>query len=314
MQLPGASFGTYTIKGEECQRDVIAALRAGFRGVDTASIYKNEEDVGRAIAACGVPREQIFLTTKLSPQETSRGPDGIVAALQQGLQRLQQPYVDCYMMHWPGIGKLNPADPANVVKREAAWLTMERLQSQGYCRHIAISNFSERHIASIQETCTFSSSQGGGGGARVLPLMNQMELHPLCRQESIVADCRARGILVQQYSPLAKGEPCLLQHPALLRIVQNIDVFQGSVARLCLLWGIAHGFRTVVRCSPQHVKENAELFARYGYLVTSSAGKGSACPVEEWEELRQAVAVVDAAMKAEEPADRHVCWFGEVVA
>jgi hypothetical protein len=140
-----------------------------------------------------------------------------------------------------------------------------------------------------------------------------MELHPLCRQTSIVSDLKARGIVVQQYSPLGKGDPCLMQHPVLQRIANDIDLFRGSVGRLCLLWGIAHGYRTVVRCSPRHLAENAELFSEYGYL-TPVAGSALGCDKEKLTTLQQTVAAVDEAVLATDPTDRHVCWFSEHVA
>ena len=313
-QLPGASFGTYTVKGETCQAHVYAALQAGFRGVDTASFYKNEEEVGRAICSSGVAREEIFLTTKLSPQEATHGHDVVIASCMQCLHRLQQPYLDCYMMHWPGIAKLRPEDPENISKRQAAWYAMEQLQRQGYCRHIAVSNFAQRHLDSISAGVGDECS-GGGRAAAVLPLMNQMELHPLCRQQSIVETCHARGILVQQYSPLAMGEACLMEHAVLADMARRFDdVFKGSVARLCLLWGVAHRYRTVVRCSPHHLQDNVELFDRYGYLSTAADSfSASACEASQQRlALSQAVAAVDEVLR--DLPDRHVCWFSDRVA
>jgi diketogulonate reductase-like aldo/keto reductase len=182
-KIPLVGLGVYqSSPGPETYRAVLSALSLGYRHIDTAQIYRNESDVGKAIVDSGVPRDEIFLTTKV--WISNFGYEQTLASVSDSLRKLQTSYVDLLLLHAPG------PDP---VARSASWSALEHLQSVGQVRSIGVSNFGVPHLAALQR------------GAKVQPCVNQIELHPWCQRAELVRHCEASGIVLQAYSPLAKA-------------------------------------------------------------------------------------------------------------
>ena len=191
QQLPEINFGTYQLAGDDCYRAVRTAIDAGYRGIDTASIYRNEEVVGKAIKDSG-KRNDIFITTKLSPMET--GLEVAYQAFNACLGRLGVAHVDMLLIHWPGKAKVATDSPENRRARKQTWEALERIHQEGRARFIGVSNFTETHLTQLFED-----------GAKIKPYANQVEVHVLLQQRSLREFCKSHGILLQCYSPLGSG-------------------------------------------------------------------------------------------------------------
>jgi 2,5-diketo-D-gluconate reductase A len=191
VRMPQLGFGVYRIPDAEAADVVSAALAAGYRSIDTASLYRNEEGVGRALAAAAVPREELFITTKLWNDE--QGYDEALRAFEASRQRLGLEYVDLYLIHWPV-----PARDRYV----ATWRALEQLYQDGRVRAIGVSNFQPAHLDRlVRETGT-------------VPTVNQVELHPFLQQPKLRAFHDEHQIATEAWAPLARGGE-LLSHPVI---------------------------------------------------------------------------------------------------
>jgi diketogulonate reductase-like aldo/keto reductase len=213
--------------GEGTRHAVQAALRAGYRHLDTAAIYRNEAEVGEALRASGVAREELFVTTKLWNDD--HGYDATLRACDRSLAALGLDHVDLYLVHWPVAGD-----------RKGTWRAMEALLRGGRARAIGVSNFMPRHLDDVMD------------GAAVPPAVNQIELHPFLQQREAVQRSRELGIAVAAYSPLTKGKK--LDHPRLVEIARG----EGrSPAQVLLRWSLQKGFIVVAKSSsPARIAEN----------------------------------------------------------
>lgn len=212
--LPAIGLGVFmAAPGKETYSSVLNALRGGYRHIDTARIYGNEADVGRAVAASKVPREEVFITTKLFI--TDWGAEKAAAAIQDSLQKLNTPYIDLLLLHAPG-------DSAT---RAETWRVLEDAQSRGVVRDIGVSNFSEQHLEKLQMT------------ARVMPAVNQIEVHPWLQRRDLVAYCQKRGIVVEAYSPLAKASK--LSDPVLVNVANEVG---ATPAQVLIAWSLQKQF------------------------------------------------------------------------
>lgn len=218
--LPVVGFGTYKAGEQEGIDAVKIALQAGYRLLDTAAKYQNEEAVGKGMKASGVAREEIVVTTKvwrgnLGYEQTKR-------AFEESLRKLDLTYIDLYLIHWPANEKNFGKDWKEV--NAETWRAMEELQAQGKIKSIGVSNFWQTHLEALLET------------AKVVPAVNQIEFHPGYWQKEVTAYCKTKGIIVQGWSPLARGtifgQECL----------QSIAVkYQKTSAQVCLRWCLQHG-------------------------------------------------------------------------
>jgi diketogulonate reductase-like aldo/keto reductase len=295
------SFGTYTVHGTTCRDAVLHAVAAGHRCIDTAAIYRNEEEVGEAIRRCGMPREQLHITTKLAPQE-QHGFEAALAALQGSLKRLGLAYVDCYLMHWPGTGKLKPADKRNISLRCETYRGMCEAKKRGLTKEVGVCNFIVRHFESLTAS------------GLPLPEVHQLELHPLCRQTEVVAWCKKQGISIEAYSPLAQGEERVFTHKGLLAAVAKHP--GATVADALLYWSFQQGYTPIVRSTKaEHIQANAAAWKRYVAWKNSSTKDAAKAdePGDDLQAIPQLIAAADAMMKAD-GKDLHVCWDGNVVA
>lgn len=239
VAIPWVGFGTWqTPDGQVAADSVKAALAAGYRHIDTASIYKNEAGVGQGIRESGVPREEIFVTTKI--WNNKRGYDKTRESVEKSLERLGLDYLDMVLIHWP-------AAPHRVENWEelnqSTWQALTDLYKEGKIRAIGVSNFKPHHLKALLE-------------AEVKPMVNQIELHPGMTQQETADLCKEHGILLEAWSPLGCGR--LLDHPFLAELAAKYD---KSVAQICIRWCLQKGFLPLPKSvTPARIQQNAQVF------------------------------------------------------
>lgn len=232
VEIPLLGLGVFrAAAGEETQRAVRDALALGYRHVDTAAVYGNERDVGIALRDSGVPREEVFVTTKL--WNADHGYDATLRACDASLSRLGLAYVDLYLMHWPVAGL-----------RLESWRAMDALLEQGKARAIGVSNFTIRHLDELL-----------AASPRV-PAVNQVEYHPFLHQRALAEYCAARGIVVEAYSPLTKGRR--LGDPRLGAVAAHSG---KTPAQVLVRWALQHGLVVLPKSTHRaRIEENAAVF------------------------------------------------------
>ncbi|MFI5607892.1 aldo/keto reductase [Amycolatopsis sp. NPDC051903] len=233
VTIPQFGFGVFQIPPEDTAEAVRTALEAGYRHFDTAQMYRNEEGVGEGIRNSGVPREEVFVTTKLA--NDAHGHDNAITALEGSLRRLGFDYVDLYLIHWP----LPHQD-----KYVKTWEGFEELARAGKTRSIGVSNFQVEHLEEL------ARSTG------TVPAVNQVELHPALQQTELRAYHRAHGIATEAWSPLAQAE--VLSDPVLTELAQKHG---KSAAQVVLRWHLQLG--TIVfpkSATPARIRENIDVF------------------------------------------------------
>lgn len=232
IHMPWLGFGVFKLPdGEEVVQAVLTALKAGYRSIDTASIYGNERGVGKAIKESGIPREEIFLTTKV--WNSDQGFDNALNAFDESLKRLDVDYVDLYLIHWPGKDLY--------VK---TWKALERIYQYGRARAIGVSNFHIHHLHNLMSHCDIN------------PMVNQVEFHPFLFQPELVRFCMDNNIQLEAWSPLAKGK--FLDNAVLLRIGEK---YGKTAAQVMLRWDLQHCVVTIPKSSHRNrIEENARIF------------------------------------------------------
>lgn len=232
--IPVLGLGVAELSEDETERAVTEALETGYRLIDTASVYGNEAAVGRAIAASGVPRDELFVTTKVA--NADQGYNSTKEALAVSLERLGLDYVDMYMIHWPA---------AQLGKYVDTYGAMQKIQQEdGTIRSIGVCNFLEEHLGTISDL-TYTN-----------PVVNQIELHPLLNQAELRAVHLERGIVTEAYSPLGVGK--LLDNPTLVEIAA---AHGKSPAQVAIRWSLQLGNVVIPRsANPQRIKENIDVF------------------------------------------------------
>ncbi|MCI0129944.1 MULTISPECIES: aldo/keto reductase [Enterococcaceae] len=239
-RIPVVGFGTWQAEsGEIAKQAVKSALEAGYRHIDTAMIYGNEESVGEAIKESGIPRERLFITTKLWNKDHSY--DKAKLAIDESLERLGLDYLDLYLIHWP-----NPVDYRDHWQEAnaGAWKAMEEALNSGKVKSIGVSNFMIHHLKALEEIASFQ------------PVVNQIYLNPSDQQQEIVSYCKNKGILLEAYSPLGTGDIFKLDE------LEEIAKAHGkTVAQVVLRWSLQKGFVPLPKSvTPSRIKENIELF------------------------------------------------------
>jgi diketogulonate reductase-like aldo/keto reductase len=252
--MPQLGLGVWqTRAGASCEAAVLAALEAGYRHIDTAAMYGNEESVGAAIRRSGIPRDRIFVTTKLWNSDHGN-PE---RALDASLRRLKLDYVDLYLIHYP------------VRQRQQSWRALEGLRANGKARSIGVSNFTIRHLTELLAE------------AKTIPAVNQVEFHPYLYQRDLLDFCAERAIVLEAYSPLTKG--VRLKDPKLVSIAKKYSQAEAqpaaprsrlplidkvsrrsetkSTAQILIRWALQHGVAVIPKSADRgRIFENADVF------------------------------------------------------
>lgn len=232
VQMPWFGLGVYKVEnGDEVVSSVKWAIEAGYRSIDTAALYQNEDGVGQAIRESGVPREELFVTTKV--WNSDQGYESTLQAFEQSLTKLGLEYVDLYLVHWPVKGKYKDT-----------WRALEKLHEDGKVRAIGVSNFQIHHLEDLL------------ADAKVRPVVNQVELHPLLSQVELRNYCKEQGVQIEAWAPLAQGR--LLDN----EVLQSIGEKYGkSIAQVLLRWDLQSGIVTIPKSIKQErIVQNADIF------------------------------------------------------
>ena len=231
-KMPLLGLGVYKATGEnEAENAIISAVKCGYRMIDTASAYKNEENVGRGIARCGIPRKELFITTKIWNNAQRLG--DVEGAFQRSLDRLGLDYIDLYLIHWPVPGCYL-----------STWKEMEKILSSGRALSIGVSNFEIRHLEELRRV------------SGIVPAVNQIECHPLCYPKELIDYCQANGIQVQAYAPLARG--AYLDHDVLCVMGTK---YAHTPAQVGLRWAVQKRISVIPKSvHPDRIESNANIF------------------------------------------------------
>lgn len=230
LKMPVLGLGVYK-SGEHTKEAVLAALEAGYRHIDAASVYGNEKEVGDAIRESGIPREEIFVTTKLWNDDMRAGIQR--EALLRSLEKLQMDYVDLYLLHWPVADCYLPS-----------WNILEELQSEGRTKSVGVSNFQTRHLDELM------------ANSDIVPVVNQIECHPYLNQEPLRSFCRDKGIQVTAWAPL--GRTNIFEDPVITGLA---GIYGRTPAQIILRWEIQNGIIVIPKSvHRERIKENSKVF------------------------------------------------------
>lgn len=231
VHMPWFGLGTYKAEGAEVANAVTTALELGYRSIDTAAVYGNEEEVGQSIASSGVARDSLFVTTKV--WNSDQGYDTTLKAFDTSCKKLGLDIIDLYLIHWPGKDKYKDT-----------WRALERLYEEGRVRAIGVSNFQIHHLEELRKD------------SGIVPAVNQMELHPRFIQKELHDYCVQHQIQIEAWAPLMKGR---LQDNELL---QDIAGKHGkTVSQVILRWGLQNRIVIIPKSvTPSRIRENSEIF------------------------------------------------------
>ncbi|MFS0656112.1 aldo/keto reductase [Bacillus sp. 179-C3.3 HS] len=234
VEMPWFGLGVFKVEdGNQVVDAVTAAIRNGYRSIDTAAVYKNETGVGKAIKESGVKREDLFITSKV--WNADQGYDKTLAAFDASLNRLGLDYLDLYLIHWPG---------PNAATFKDTWRALEKLYKDGKVRAIGVSNFHVHHLEELLKD------------AEVVPAVNQVEFHPKLTLQELRQYAKEKGIQIEAWSPLMQGK--LLDHEVLKEIASRHD---KTVAQVILRWDLQSGVVTIPKSiNEERIKQNADIF------------------------------------------------------
>jgi diketogulonate reductase-like aldo/keto reductase len=231
IEMPMLGLGVYDMHGQEAVSAIREALHLGYRLIDTAAMYRNEEEVGQAIRLSEIPRKDIFITTKVN--NTDQGRDSALRAFEESLRKLGTEYIDLYLIHWPVRGK-----------RKETWKTLEKIYSEGRVKAIGVANYL---LPFLEELQTY---------AAVTPAVNQVEFGPYLFLQDLLSWCQKAGIQLQAYSPLSRGK--MLHDPRLGEIASR---YGKTPAQIILRWDIEMGVSAIPKSSQTvRLKENLDIF------------------------------------------------------
>lgn len=231
VSMPLLGLGVYDMYNQEAERAILQALEIGYRLIDTASMYGNEVEVGNAIRESGIPREDIFLTTKVN--DSDHGYDEALRAFESSQRKLNCEYIDLYLVHWPIKNK-----------RQDTWRALERLYQEGQVRAIGVANYLEPFLDELLPN------------AAVVPTVNQVEFSPYLFLEDLLQRCQREKIVLQAYTPLVRGER--FNDPKLLALAKK---YGKTPAQIILRWALQLGVSTIPKsANPKRLQENFDLF------------------------------------------------------
>jgi methylglyoxal/glyoxal reductase len=231
VKMPMLGLGTYKARDwNELNNAIKEAVKIGYRHIDTASFYGNEEEIGLAIKECGVPREELFLTTKV--WNSDQGYERTLKAFEESVKKLKTDYLDLYLIHWPQV--LN----------EETWKALEKLYKEGYTRAIGVCNFAANHLKDLMEN------------AEIMPVVNQIEFHPRLVQNELMEFCKKHNIHLEAWSPLMRG--MIFQFPLLQQLSQK---YNRTIPQIVLRWDLQMEVVTIPKSTTlTRIKENADIF------------------------------------------------------
>lgn len=232
VEMPWLGLGVWKAQvGGEVENAVKAALETGYRSIDTAAVYKNEEGVGKALAESEVPREELFITTKVWNDD--QGYETTLKAFEESRKKLGLEYIDLYLIHWPVKGKY-----------KETWRTMEKLYKEGLIRAIGVSNFHVHHLKDLISD------------AEIKPMVDQIEFHPYLTQKELLSFCKEEQIQMEAWSPLMQGE-----FVGVDLLKELAEKYGKTPAQIILRWDLEHGVVTIPKSVKEHrIQENANLF------------------------------------------------------
>ena len=238
-KIPAIGFGTYKAQEDEGIAAVKKAIDTGYRLIDTAAKYENEEAVGKAIKQSGIAREELMITTKLWRENL--GYESTKKAFETSLAKLDLDYIDLYLIHWPA----NAKNYENWQKaNNDSWRAMEELVKEGKIKNIGVSNFWPEHLEPLLEA------------AEIKPVINQIEFHPGYWQPELTRYCKENNILIEAWSPLARGK--VFESEEIKAIAQK---YNKSVAQICLRWILEHNALIIPKSStPERIEDNFNIF------------------------------------------------------
>lgn len=240
VQIPCLGFGTWqTPDGDVAVSSVRCAIEAGYRHIDTAQAYENEESVGQGIRESGIPREELFITTKLWNQNHSY--ELALKTFDESMKKLGLDYLDLFLIHWPNpIAFRDHWQKANA----DSWKAMEKLYEEGRIRAIGVSNFRPHHLDELAKT------------ANIAPMVNQIRLCPGDTEDEVVDYCRAHGLLLEAYSPMGTGK--IFSVPEMQALAEK---YQRSIAQICIRWSLQRGYLPLPKSvTPARIQENLRVF------------------------------------------------------
>lgn len=233
VKMPWLGLGVWQVKdGNEVEHSVLSAINAGYRSIDTAAAYRNEEGVGNGIKNSGMSRDELFITTKV--HNGNHGYEATLKAFEESRKKLGLDYLDLYLIHWPVKDKYKDT-----------WKALEKLYNDGYVRAIGVSNFQVHHLEDLIQSF------------EIKPMVNQVEFHPFMTQEKIYHFCKEQNIQMEAWSPLMRGGD-LLQEPLLVDLATK---YNKTPAQIILRWDLDKGVVTIPKSVHEHrIIENSNIF------------------------------------------------------
>lgn len=231
VNIPALGFGTYKAEeGSQVVNAVKEALKVGYRHIDTAAVYGNEEGVGKAIKESGINRSEVFLTSKI--WNSDQGYDNTLRAFETSIKKLNTDYLDLYLIHWP-----------KALNKET-WRAMEKLYDDGKIKAIGVSNFKIHHLEELMES------------GSIIPMVNQIELHPKFNQKEVRDFCEKYNIIVEAWAPLMQGK--VFEIPLLQSLAEK---YNKTISQIILRWDLQMGIVTIPKSiTPERIKENAGIY------------------------------------------------------
>ncbi|SEB36556.1 2,5-diketo-D-gluconate reductase A [Paramicrobacterium humi] len=245
-RIPQLGFGVFKVDPAETERIVTDALNAGYRHIDTAAIYGNEEGVGAALKKSGIPRDELFITTKL--WNTEHATDRALAAIDESLEKLGLDYVDLYLVHWP-----SPTQDRYV----EAWHALEQIKADGKARSIGVSNFLREHLDRILAE------------SDTVPAIDQIELHPALQSRELTSFARSKGIAIEAWGPLGQGKYPLFDEPA---VADAASAHGKTPAQVVIRWHLQHG--NIVFPKSNHAERIAANFDVFDFELSGDEMAG----------------------------------------
>lgn len=233
IEIPQIGAGTWTLKGDTAINNVRLALQAGFRHIDTAQMYDNEEEVGTGIVRSGIAREEIFLATKVNTIVMRNGKEAVRKSIEESMKKLKTDYLDLLLIHWPVKDCVNDT-----------WAIMEEMVKEGKIRSLGVSNFNRHHLEDLFKNST------------IRPVINQIEVHPLMSQVENIEYNHSLGIQVEAWGPFGQGNIDITGLPTLKELAKK---YGKTTSQIVLRWIVQRGLITIPRCKPNHFAENLEI-------------------------------------------------------